>query len=99
MSDLTERIREGAQSLLQKASDLQERIRRRAHAIWEREGRPHGRDQDHWRETESELAGEEAGAAPAPSVAKKPTAEQVETKPAAAPAKRTRGAEAGAARR
>ncbi len=36
----------------------EERIRRRAHEIWEREGRPEGREQDHWfqarRETKDE---------------------------------------------
>ncbi len=25
-----------------------ERIRRKAHELWEADGRPHGRDQDHW---------------------------------------------------
>jgi len=34
-----------------------ERIRRRAYEIWEREGRPHGRDEEHWRQAEAELAG------------------------------------------
>ena len=26
----------------------EDRIRRKAHELWEAEGRPHGRDQDHW---------------------------------------------------
>ena len=30
------------------AEDLERRIRQRAHEIWEREGRPEGRAQDHW---------------------------------------------------
>ena len=38
-----------------------ERIRRRAYEIWEREGRPNGRDQEHWREAEAELAGAAPG--------------------------------------
>lgn len=29
----------------------------RAYAIWESEGRPHGRDQDHWRRAEAEIGG------------------------------------------
>ena len=91
MSDPTERICEGAQLLLEKASDLQERIRRRAHAIWEREGRPHGRDQDHWREAESELGREET--------AKKSAAAKVQAKPAAAPAMRARAPKPVPARR
>jgi len=30
-------------------------IRTRAYQIWEREGRPHGRDIEHWRQAPSEL--------------------------------------------
>lgn len=40
-------------------------ISRRAYEKWEREGRPHGRDKDHWQEAERELAGE-TGRDPAP---------------------------------
>lgn len=32
-----------------------EEIARRAHAIWEREGCPHGRDGEHWLEAERQL--------------------------------------------
>lgn len=35
-------------------------IRRRAYAIWEREGRPDGRDRDHWLQAQWELTGEQA---------------------------------------
>ncbi len=35
--------------------DHQERIRQRAHEIWESEGRPEGRDSDHWNQAEQEL--------------------------------------------
>lgn len=38
--------------------DHQERIRQRAHAIWESEGRPEGRDADHWSRAEQELKNE-----------------------------------------
>lgn len=37
-------------------------IRHRAYAIWEREGRPHGRDRDHWLQAQWELTGEQAAA-------------------------------------
>lgn len=37
-------------------------IANRAYQIWEREGRPHGRDQDHWHSAEREL-GNTSGAA------------------------------------
>lgn len=36
--------------------DPTDRIRRRAYAIWEREGRPEGREADHWKQASEELA-------------------------------------------
>lgn len=36
------------------SDDIEARIRERAHKIWEDEGRPEGRDRDHW-ELASEL--------------------------------------------
>jgi len=38
------------------AEDLESRIRRRAHEIWEREGRPEGRDAAHWELASEEIA-------------------------------------------
>lgn len=35
-------------------------IANRAYQIWEREGRPHGRDQDHWHRAEREILGASA---------------------------------------
>jgi Protein of unknown function (DUF2934) len=35
---------------------MDERIRRRAYEIWEREGRPEGREAEHWRRAAEELA-------------------------------------------
>lgn len=35
-------------------------VSERAHAIWEREGRPYGRAGDHWLQAERELLEEEA---------------------------------------
>ncbi|WP_210527931.1 DUF2934 domain-containing protein [Rubellimicrobium arenae] len=40
--------------------DLERRIRERAHAIWEREGRPDGRHDEHWRQA-SEDVGQHTG--------------------------------------
>lgn len=37
----------------------EERIRRRAYEIWEREGRPDGEHNRHWQQAEKELEGEE----------------------------------------
>ena len=50
-----------------------ESIRDRAYAIWEREGRPQGRERDHWLQAAWELSGEAAKAA-ATSKAAKPAA-------------------------
>ncbi|HEY8596474.1 MAG TPA: DUF2934 domain-containing protein [Devosiaceae bacterium] len=36
----------------------EDKISRKAYEIWEAEGRPHGRDRDHWHKAEAELAGE-----------------------------------------
>ena len=36
-----------------------EKVRRRAYAIWLDEGMVHGRDEEHWREAEREIAAEE----------------------------------------
>ena len=40
--------------------DRQERIRRRAHAIWEQAGRPDGAHQQHWDQATAEIDGEES---------------------------------------
>ena len=45
--------------------DHQERIRQRAHEIWESEGRPQGRDADHWSRAEQELKNEMGNEQPA----------------------------------
>lgn len=36
----------------------EERIKRRAYEIWEREGRPTGREQEHWDRAVQEIEGE-----------------------------------------
>ena len=41
------------------ASVNEERIRIRAHEIWEEEGRPEGRDRDHWERAWRELTADE----------------------------------------
>lgn len=42
----------------------EEAIRMRAYQIWEREGRPHGRDHEHWVRARIELDAEIVPAAP-----------------------------------
>jgi len=50
-------------------SDRDARIRQRAYEIWEAEGRPHGKEHEHWRRAEQEVAHREAAAAAAGSTA------------------------------
>ena len=38
----------------------QDKIRERAYAIWEQDGRPEGREQEHWYRASSELGGDGA---------------------------------------
>jgi hypothetical protein len=35
--------------------DYHERVQARAYEIWEQEGRPHGRDDEHWRQAEADV--------------------------------------------
>jgi hypothetical protein len=56
------------------SSERHERIRQRAHAIWEREGRPDGLHEQHWYQATSEIDAEDLAASPqpaTPSVAEK----------------------------
>ncbi|MER8484980.1 DUF2934 domain-containing protein [Mesorhizobium sp. M1322] len=65
--------------------DRQERIRRRAHAIWEQAGRPNGAHQQHWDQATAEVDGEERRPKAKAARPKEPTA--AKAKPAAAKAK------------
>lgn len=38
----------------------EQRIQQRAHEIWEREGQPSGREQEHWQRAEREIAAEDS---------------------------------------
>lgn len=38
-------------------ADIHERIRKRAYALWEEEGRPEGRADEHWHRAEAEVIG------------------------------------------
>ena len=40
--------------------DREERIRERARAIWEEEGRPEGKDREHWERAAAEVDASEA---------------------------------------
>jgi len=40
--------------------DRDQRVRERAYRIWEEEGQPEGRQEEHWRRAETEISEEEA---------------------------------------
>jgi hypothetical protein len=44
-------------------AELEDRIRKRAHELWEAHGKPEGRDDDFWHQAESEVRGKDTGAA------------------------------------
>jgi len=53
---------------------FEQRVRDRAYALWESEGRPLGRDAEHWRMSEEATRAELAKAAPAKLTAPKKSA-------------------------
>lgn len=70
---------------------MDERIRDRAYALWEREGQPEGRAEEHWRQARSDVEAEDAGSGlespdtlpdPAPSAS---SAQAPSQKPASRP--------------
>lgn len=82
------------------SDDRQRKIERRANEIWQREGRPDGRADEHWRLATAEIEAEEAAqvslasAAPEPQ----PAPEEAAAKPAAkaAPKRSTKSRSASA---
>jgi hypothetical protein len=70
--------------------DEEQLIRERAYEIWEREGRPTGRAEEHWRQAAAEIAAatKQPAAAEKPAPAPPPTAPGAT--PAAAPPRRSR---------
>ncbi|AZO00559.1 MAG: DUF2934 domain-containing protein [Mesorhizobium sp.] len=62
--------------------DRQERIRRRAHTIWEQAGRPDGAHQQHWDQATAEIDSEEGKPKAKAAQPKKPAAKASgDTKP------------------
>jgi hypothetical protein len=74
-------------------SDKEARIRERAHEIWVSEGRPHGRDAEHWQKAEAEIAAESGAVADRAAAGSKPRTEAPGPAPAA-PSAQSSGAAA-----
>jgi hypothetical protein len=56
-------FKEGRRSRRVTMSDREKRISERAHQIWEEEGRPTGRDREHWERATREIDDENAASA------------------------------------
>jgi DUF2934 family protein len=56
-------------------SDREKRVRERAYQIWQREGEPHGRADEHWAQAEAEIELEHELAADRAAAGQKPTTE------------------------
>lgn len=55
--------------------DKEARIRERAYEIWVSEGRPHGRDAEHWQRAEAEITAESGSVADRAAAGSKPRTE------------------------
>ena len=69
------------------SDNREDRVRQRAHEIWQREGQPEGQGARHWLEAEGEIDAEDEAAKPAkvkvPAKAKAPAKPKAAAKPAA----------------
>lgn len=76
----------------------EEQIRQRAYQIWEREGRPHGREREHWATAKLELAREAQPAATKAPAKRTRTSTSLKEDPEAEtlgkPSKKSRGTSA-----
>ena len=48
--------------MAESGKSIEDRVRERAYALWEQDGRLNGRSDDYWRQARSEVEAEEAGA-------------------------------------
>lgn len=75
--------------------DREDRLRQRAYTIWESEGRPDGREGEHWAQAERELAAQpmaaEHPAAAAETGAVKKPRKRTATSPASSTTRRGKG--------
>ena len=70
------------------SEDRERRVRDRAYALWERDGRPSGRQDEHWFRASREIEAETLSAEPAPVAGKPAATKLAATKPEAAKAVR-----------
>ncbi len=78
-------------------TDREDKIRQRAYSIWQEEGHPQGRADDHWHRAAREVEGVVAGdAGSLPEIVGAPSLELGEPEPAKKPAPKRRKAAAEA---
>ena len=86
-------------------TDREDKIRERAYSIWEAEGYPHGRAEDHWHRAVHEIVGDPGLQTAAPAAAKKPAPKRRKAATGApapvtkAPAAKTKSTATAAAKR
>ncbi|MGM4986151.1 DUF2934 domain-containing protein [Rhizobium sp. 11_C7_N12_5] len=61
--DTAASVSEPDNSTIDYGQDLHTRIKARAHQLWESEGRPDGREAEHWDQAQRELADEDGSGA------------------------------------
>jgi Protein of unknown function (DUF2934) len=62
------------------AESLRKQIEARAYLLWERDGRPYGRHEEHWAQAEKEILGERKDKAPPRKKAKATSSPKPSTK-------------------
>ena len=62
------------------SEDRIQRVRERAHRVWEEAGRQLGTDAEHWAQAEREIEAEDASDEPAPAAAKPKASRQAKPK-------------------
>ncbi len=78
-------------------TDREDKVRERAYGIWEEEGYPHGRAEDHWQRAVREVEGVAAGQADLiREIAGAPSLQTADPAPAKKPAPKRRKAATGA---
>ena len=60
------------------SEDRESRIHKRAHELWEQEGRPEGRHDEHWRQASQEIRDEPSQQPHGPDTPGEPTREGLE---------------------
>ena len=67
-------------------TDREHKIRQRAYGIWEEEGHPHGREQEHWHRAMREVESDAPAQPELPNIGDAPSLEKADPAPAAKPA-------------